>query len=67
LQLLRGSIPAGTGTHDPVAFAHVLQVPEHWLSQQVLSTQLLEPHSPPTVQLAPFGLRPEVQVRSALQ
>jgi hypothetical protein len=67
LQSLRGSVITATGTQAPAAFAQVRHLPAHWLSQQVLSTQLPDPHSPPSVQEAPFGLSPVEQVRSALQ
>jgi hypothetical protein len=67
LQLARGSIPAGTSVQVPVALAQDWQLDPQALSQQVLSTQLPEPHSEGDAHAAPFAFLPVVQEWSLVQ
>src|SRR6476469_2940312 len=66
------SLPAAAFTHLPSAPAllqtwQVLLPPRQALSQQTLSTQWFDPQSESFVHVAPFGLRPAVHSRSAVQ
>jgi hypothetical protein len=58
LQSFRGSLFTGTSKQDPVGFAQVWHLPEQALSQQVLSTQLVEAQSESSVQVDPLGFLP---------
>jgi hypothetical protein len=59
LQLSGSDASLGRLAQTPWAFAQLAQVPQLEVLQQVPSTQLPEPHSPPEVQLAPRALLPQ--------